>query len=122
MSFQISDPLIKIIPPYRHRAESSCSSGSGGGGGVQRAVTPKLGTGNICSGDNSGQTSSTSSPHFNSSELLQNTSIGSSYGSVKLATTTSSSGTATSFPSSLRAEGPAIACRRIIPVGSLSFL
>ncbi|VDN83293.1 unnamed protein product [Brugia pahangi] len=108
MSLQISDPLIKIIPPYRHRAESSCSSGSGGGGGVQRAVTPKLGTGNICSGDNSGQTSSTSSPHFNSSELLQNTSIGSSYGSVKLATTTSSSGTATSFPSSLRAEGPAM--------------
>ncbi|EJW88359.1 hypothetical protein WUBG_00731 [Wuchereria bancrofti] len=109
---QISDPLIKIIPPYRHRAESSCSSGSGGGGGggggVQRAVTPKLGTGNICSGDNSGQTSSTSSPHFNSSELLQITSIGSSYGSVKLATTTSSSGAATSFPSNLRAEGPAM--------------
>uniref|UniRef100_A0AAF5PNX0 PHD-type domain-containing protein n=2 Tax=Wuchereria bancrofti TaxID=6293 RepID=A0AAF5PNX0_WUCBA len=107
----ISDPLIKIIPPYRHRAESSCSSGSGGGGGgggVQRAVTPKLGTGNICSGDNSGQTSSTSSPHFNSSELLQITSIGSSYGSVKLATTTSSSGAATSFPSNLRAEGPAM--------------
>lgn len=68
---QISDPLIKIIPPYRHRAESSCSSGSGGGGGgggvVQRSVTPKLGIGNICSGDNSGQTSSTSSPHFNTS-------------------------------------------------------
>lgn len=65
---QISDPLIKIIPPYRHRAESSCSSGSGGGGGVvQRAVTPKLGIGNTCSGDNSSQTSSTSSPHFNTS-------------------------------------------------------
>ncbi|KAL4003316.1 hypothetical protein ACH3XW_7100 [Acanthocheilonema viteae] len=106
---QISDPLIKIIPPYRHRAESSCSSGSGGGGGVvQRAVTPKLSIGNICSSDNSGQTSSTSSPHFNTSELLQNTSpaISSSYGSVKLATTTSSSGTAASFSSSLRTEGP----------------
>ncbi|VDK86792.1 unnamed protein product [Onchocerca ochengi] len=109
---QISDPLIKIIPPYRHRAESSCSSGSGGGGGgggvVQRSVTPKLGIGNICSGDNSGQTSSTSSPHFNTSELLQNTSIaiGSNYGNIKLATTTSSSGIATSFTSNLRTEGP----------------
>ncbi|KAM3722983.1 Zinc finger protein [Dirofilaria immitis] len=108
----ISDPLIKIIPPYRHRAESSCSSGSGGGGvgggAVHGAVTPKLGTGNAYSGDNSGQTSSTSSPHFNTSELLQNASpaISSNYGNVKLATTISSSGTATSFASSLRPEGP----------------
>ncbi|VDP19707.1 unnamed protein product [Onchocerca flexuosa] len=107
---KISDPLIKIIPPYRHRAESSCSSGSGGGGGgvVQRSVTPKLGTGNTCSGDNSCQTSSTSSPHFNTSELLQNTSLayGGNYGGIKLATTTSSSITATSFTSNLRTEGP----------------
>ncbi|VDK76361.1 unnamed protein product [Litomosoides sigmodontis] len=105
----ISDPLIKIIPPYRHRAESSCSSGSGGGGGVvQRAVTPKLGIRNICSGDNSGQTSSTSSPHFNTSELLQNTppAISSSYGNVKLTTATSSSGSAASFSSNLRTEAP----------------
>ncbi|MCP9258316.1 Protein AF-10 [Dirofilaria immitis] len=112
MDPQISDPLIKIIPPYRHRAESSCSSGSGGGGvgggAVHGAVTPKLGTGNAYSGDNSGQTSSTSSPHFNTSELLQNASpaISSNYGNVKLATTISSSGTATSFASSLRPEGP----------------
>ncbi|EFO20636.2 hypothetical protein LOAG_07852, partial [Loa loa] len=109
----ISDPLIKIIPPYRHRAESSCSSGSGGGGnggGVQRAVTPKLAVGNICSGDNSGQTSSTSSPHFSTSELLQNTTpaISSSYVGVKLGATTSSSGTTTSFSSGLRTEGPAM--------------
>lgn len=69
---QINDPLIKIVPPYRHRAESSCSSGSGGGGGgvVQRAVTPKLGVRNIYSGDNSTQTSSTSSPHFNTSVII----------------------------------------------------
>lgn len=46
--------------------------------------------------------------YFVLQELLQNTSpaISSSYGTVKLATTTSSSGTATSFSSSLRTEGP----------------
>lgn len=48
--------------------------------------------------------------YFVLQELLQNTSpaISSSYGSVKLVTTTSSSGTATSFASSLRTEGPAM--------------
>ena len=31
--FQISDPLIKVIPPYRHREQSSsCSSTTSGGG------------------------------------------------------------------------------------------
>ncbi|OZC06289.1 hypothetical protein X798_06723 [Onchocerca flexuosa] len=46
--------------------------------------------------------------YFISQELLQNTSLayGGNYGGIKLATTTSSSITATSFTSNLRTEGP----------------
>uniref|UniRef100_A0A0N5AQ17 Protein sickie n=1 Tax=Syphacia muris TaxID=451379 RepID=A0A0N5AQ17_9BILA len=34
--YRISDPLIKVIPPYRHRDQSSsCSSTTSGGGGQQ---------------------------------------------------------------------------------------
>ncbi|VDN01410.1 unnamed protein product [Thelazia callipaeda] len=112
---QIGDPLIKIIPPYRLRAESSCSSGSGGGGGggvavvgIHRSITPKLSVGNICSGENSTQTSSTSSPHFNNSELIHHSSASLNnnyYANVKLPTVSSVTENAVSVSSSMRTAG-----------------